>query len=116
MNSDKTDLAPNTLSHTYELDLSVYRPYFESADISEEDKRRLIEAMWSIMSTFVHLGYGLTPAQQVLDNRPKTTCGQLPRNRDHGPIPASDWVEYSPSIIENFVNSAHADDEEGVSV
>tara|TARA_A100001391_G_scaffold153410_2_gene111236 strand:- start:11813 stop:12166 length:354 start_codon:yes stop_codon:yes gene_type:complete len=108
---------PNT-SPLIELDLDVYAPYLQDADICEDDKRQLIEALWSIIVSFVQLGYGLTPAQQVLDSRDdaKTACGQLPDSDDHSPIRAPDQVEYSHSITHNFVTSALADDEEGVSL
>ncbi len=113
MNRDTT---PNTNS-LIELDLKAYAPYLESADISEEAKRELIETLWSIVVSFVQLGYGLTPAQQVLDSRSAAdiACGQVSEIQEESPFPGSDLVEYSPSIIEKFVSSAHADDEEGVS-
>ena len=108
---------PPTFTPSLELDLEAYAPYLESADISEEDKRQLIEMLWSIVVSFVQLGYGVTPVQQVLDEQQSATaCGQLPKCRDQSPLPAHNRVEYSHSITENFVTSAYADDEEGVSV
>jgi hypothetical protein len=108
---------PTTFTPSLELDFEAYAPYLESADISEEDKRQLIEMLWSIVVSFVQLGYGLTPAQQVLGERQSvpSACGQLPKNQDSRPIAASDRVEYSHSVTKKFVNSAHAEDEEGVS-
>lgn len=108
---------PTTFTPSLELDFEAYAPYLESANISDEDKRQLVEMLWSIVVSFVQLGYGLTPAQQALDVRAavEPTCGKLPKNHDQRPIAASDRVEYSHSVTEKFVNSAHAEDEEGVS-
>ena len=109
---------PTPYTPTLELDFEAYAPLLESADISEEDKHQLIEMLWSIVVSFVQLGYGLTPVQQILDARPSanSACGQLPKNRDQSPLSGSDRVEYSHSMTENFVTSACVDDEEGVSI
>jgi hypothetical protein len=40
-------------------------PFFEDEDISEDDKRQMIEALWSIMVSFVDLGFGVHPVQQA---------------------------------------------------
>ena len=40
------------------IDWDAYLPFFEDEDISEEDKRALIEALWSIIASFVDLGSG----------------------------------------------------------
>ncbi|KCZ89726.1 hypothetical protein [Hyphomonas jannaschiana] len=108
---------PTPYTPTLELNFEAYAPFLESADISEEDKHQLIEMLWSIVVSFVQLGYGLTPVQQVLDARPSASsaCGQLPKNHDQSPLPAHNRVEYSHAITENVVTSACADDEEGVS-
>lgn len=100
-----------------EIDFEAYAPYLESADISADEKRQLIEAVWSIVTSFVQLGFGLTPAQQVLESRvdPKAGCGQVSKNQDDGPVPASDRLDYPHSIKSDFVSSTMADDEEGAS-
>lgn len=100
-----------------EIDFEAYAPYLESADISEAEKRQLIEALWSIVTSFVQLGFGLSPVQQILESRAdnQAACGQVSKIQDDGPIPASDKVEYRHSVMQNFLSSAHADDEEGAS-
>ncbi|MEM5474816.1 hypothetical protein [Pacificibacter sp. AS14] len=42
-----------------------YLPFFEDEDISEDQKREMIEALWSIMVSFVDLGFGIHPVQQA---------------------------------------------------
>jgi hypothetical protein len=100
-----------------EIDFEAYAPYLESADISEDEKRQLIEAVWSIVTSFVQLGFGLTPAQQILESRAdlQAGCGQVSKNQDDGPPPASERLDYPHSITSDFVSSTMADDEEGAS-
>lgn len=59
---------PETAPPRLSIDWDAYLPFLENEDISEEQKRELIEALWSIMVSFVDLGFGIHPIQQV--------CGQ----------------------------------------
>lgn len=59
---------PETAPPHLSIDWDAYLPLLENEDISEEQKRELIEALWSIMVSFVDLGFGIHPLQQV--------CGQ----------------------------------------
>jgi len=59
---------PETAPPRLTIDWDAYLPFFEDEDISDEDKRELIEALWSIMVSFVDLGFGVHPVQQA--------CGQ----------------------------------------
>jgi len=43
-------------------------PYLEDSDASDEDKRQLIETLWSIMLAFVDLGWDIAPTENP--------CGQ----------------------------------------
>ena len=47
------------------LDYKLYETYLENADLSEEQKREFIETLWSIVVSFVDLGFGVHPLQQV---------------------------------------------------
>lgn len=47
------------------LDVEKYRAML-GEEIPEEDARAFIEAMWDIMRTFVDLGWGLDPVQNIL--------------------------------------------------
>jgi hypothetical protein len=51
-----------------EVDWELYGQYLEASDLSEADKREFIETLWSIVVSFVDLGFGLHPTQQ--------TCGE----------------------------------------
>ena len=59
---------PETAPPRLEIDWDVYLPFFEDEDIPDEAKQELIEALWSIVVSFVDLGFGVHPVQQA--------CGQ----------------------------------------
>lgn len=56
---------PETAPPTLTIDWDAYLPFFEDDDISEEQKHELIEALWSIVVSFVDLGFGVHPIQQA---------------------------------------------------
>ncbi|MBI1494210.1 hypothetical protein [Halocynthiibacter styelae] len=56
---------PETAPPALNIDWDAYLPFFEDEDISDEHKRELIEALWSIMVSFVDLGFGIHPVQQA---------------------------------------------------
>ena len=47
------------------IDWEAYLPFFENEEISDDDKRELIGILWSIMVSFVDLGFGIHPVQQA---------------------------------------------------
>jgi hypothetical protein len=51
------------------IDWELYGRYLEDSDLSEDDKRACIEALWSIMVSFVDMGFRLAPLPEI--------CGQL---------------------------------------
>lgn len=55
------------------IDTSKYEALLANAEISDEDKRELIQALWSIVSSFVKLGFGVHPVQLAMCER---DCGQ----------------------------------------
>ncbi|MCG3267148.1 hypothetical protein [Yoonia sp. I 8.24] len=56
---------PETAPPSLTIDWDAYLPFFEDEDISDEDKRELIEALWSIVINFVDLGFDVHPLQQA---------------------------------------------------
>ncbi|MEM7544171.1 MAG: hypothetical protein AAF367_01420 [Pseudomonadota bacterium] len=88
---------PETAPPRLEIDWDVYLPFFEDEDISDEDKRQLIEALWSIVVSFVDLGFGVHPVQQacgqdpLLDERviaDVLSCGGNPNEQREQAVPA----------------------------
>lgn len=59
---------PETAPPSLTIDWDAYLSLFEDEDISEDEKRELIEALWSIVVSFVDLGFGVHPVQLA--------CGQ----------------------------------------
>ena len=50
-------------------DWEEWRAYLDHVEASDEDKRQMIETLWSIVVAFVDLGWDVTDAG-------KETCGQ----------------------------------------
>ncbi len=48
------------------IDVEKYQSYLDDVDLSDEQKKELLEALWMIMRTFIDIGFGLHPLQQVL--------------------------------------------------
>ncbi|MEQ9259694.1 MAG: hypothetical protein RIG84_11390 [Roseovarius sp.] len=60
------------------IDVAKYQEYLDGSDLTPEQKEEFLRAMWSIVVTFVELGYGVHPLQEA--------CGK-DREAD-GPPPA----------------------------
>ena len=71
------------------VDVARYDEYLRDADMSPEQKEEFLRAMLSIVMTFVELGFGVHPLQQVGGPEP---CGQDNRGGDQGPKVALDRV------------------------
>lgn len=55
------------------FDVSRYEHFLEDQGLSAEQKRAMLEALWSIIVSFVDLGFGVHPLQQA---RGQQACGQ----------------------------------------
>ena len=71
------------------VDYDLYAHFLEESDASEEDKRKLIETLWSITMMFVDMGFGVHPVQQA-----QKACGQFRNNAPKPALTAPDKVEY----------------------
>ena len=54
------------------VDVERYQSYLDGTDMTDEQKQAFIEALWSIVVSFVDLGFGVHPLQEV--------CGQNGEN------------------------------------
>lgn len=72
------------------IDLSPYEALLADSDMSEADKTALLEALWSIVSSFVQLGFGVHPVQQAEAMREDhaRACGQVAKSRGTAPMRA----------------------------
>ncbi len=53
---------------TLTIDWELYGKYLDESDLSEAQKQEFLETLWSIVVSFVDLGFGVHPLQQVTDN------------------------------------------------
>jgi len=53
---------PSTLT----IDWRLYEHHLAEADLTDQEKREFIEALWYIIVSFVDLGFGIEPVQQAL--------------------------------------------------
>ena len=63
------DLQPHTLS----IDWELYGSYLDQSDLSDDQKREFIESLWSIVVSFVDLGFGIAPVQVACEQNTNST-------------------------------------------
>ncbi|MEJ0017574.1 MAG: hypothetical protein WDN25_13610 [Acetobacteraceae bacterium] len=51
-----------------ELDVEKYRPYVEAFDLSEAQKVELLTTLWSIMRSFVEMGFSVNLCDPIIEN------------------------------------------------
>jgi len=87
--------SPSTKSASLKvgLDYERYAALLADHEINEEDKRALIEALWSIITNFVQLGFHVHPVQQATDARnARMNCG---KERD----PSQELAQRDPFLV-----------------
>lgn len=70
---DRVDIAskdtPDHKRPALFIDWDLYGQYLEDSDMSDDQKREFLETLWSIMVSFVDLGFGLHPTQQACEQK-----------------------------------------------
>lgn len=56
---------------TLTIDYALYEAYLVEADLTEAQKKELLDALWSIIVSFVDLGFAVAPAAK--------SCGEMPQ-------------------------------------
>lgn len=85
-----------------EIDYERYEQYFEDSDLTDDQKREFIAALWSIIVNFVDLGFGVHPAQQAQE-----ACGKPSAKTEDLHISDDDRVEWDGKLLsENFDDAA----------
>ena len=59
-----TTTGPPALS----LDWEVFGAHLDASDLSDDQRREFIEVLWSLVVSFVDLGFGTHPLQLVMEN------------------------------------------------
>ncbi|MCT8970802.1 hypothetical protein [Microbaculum marinisediminis] len=67
------------------VDISKYQSYIDDPDLDDAQKEDFLEALWSVVVTFVELGFGVHPLQEV--------CGQDSQTSSQSPKEAFDKVK-----------------------
>lgn len=68
--SDRLSGHPNL-----QVDLDCYQTFLDDAEIDDTMKEEFIEALWTVVVSFVDLGYGVHPVQQCQPS--ETTLDQM---------------------------------------
>jgi hypothetical protein len=66
LNAAETRPRPGLSRPGLSIDWDLYLAHLEESDLSEEQKREFIQTLWSIVVSFVDLGFGIHPLQQAL--------------------------------------------------
>ncbi|MEM9375589.1 MAG: hypothetical protein AAGA72_05175 [Pseudomonadota bacterium] len=67
-----------------EVDFERYAPLLDDPNLSEDQKREFLQAVWSIVTAFVDLGFDVGPV--------KTGCGKHAETRGNQTVSASSPV------------------------
>jgi len=67
-NECKKNGVGNYTPPTLTIDWELYGKHLDESDLSDAEKREFLETLWSIVVSFVDLGIGVHPLQQVTDN------------------------------------------------
>lgn len=81
------------------VDVAKYQALIDDPNLSEAQKEEFLRALWSIVVTFVDLGFGVLPLQEV--------CGQDSGILSNGPKEAFDQVR------SNVLDETQGDEESG---
>lgn len=53
---------------TLTIDYTPYEQHLEDSDLTDDQKRKFLDVLWSIIVSFVDLGIGIHPLQQAARN------------------------------------------------
>lgn len=95
--SPEADLSGETYP-ALRLDVALYQDYLDDPSMSEQDKHELITALWSIVVSFVDLGFGIHPLQQA----------QNSHKHEHGPKDGDQTEEGLAPGDTPMLSSCHA--------
>jgi hypothetical protein len=57
------------------LDVELYQAYLDDPSLSDADRQELCAALWSVVTSFVDLGFGIHPLQQATRSAASEPCG-----------------------------------------
>lgn len=69
----------NTTKPTLSIDVEYYQHYLDGTDLTDTQKRELLETLWSVVCEFVMMGYGVHPLQRFAPEND----GQVPETDNY---------------------------------
>lgn len=65
------------------LDVEKYMPYVEEFDLTDDQKRELIQTIWNMMEGFIDLAFEQDPTQTALRAASAKTASELEVGGEH---------------------------------
>ncbi|WP_342075597.1 hypothetical protein [Yoonia sp. SS1-5] len=93
-------------SPSIEIDVAKYQAYLDDPALTDAQKEEIISALWSIMTAFVDLGFGVHPVQQAIDQE---ACGHLTEKVDQSGETDSNDPKPNFETLQNAFNAARDD-------
>ncbi len=88
------------------IDYELYWHYLDNSDLTDEQKREFLDALWSIIVSFVDLGFAVHPLQQAVDQNDETgACEQNAIIRDFIAAGTPDVLDLSTKPISQPVKN-----------
>ena len=78
------------------IDIEKYQHFLDNSGMSPEERRAFLEALWTIITAFVDLGFGVHPLQEV--------CGQNPQDGDQSAAQGEDGVSCTQTDLSRTFN------------
>lgn len=57
------------------VDVDQYQEYLDGSDLTDEQKTQFLQALWNVIQSFVELGYGVHPLQEVCGKEESSSKG-----------------------------------------
>ena len=61
------------------VDVEKYQSFLDESDLTDSQKEEFLDAIWSIVVSFVELGFGVHPLQEVCGQNSEI-CSQRPKD------------------------------------
>lgn len=76
-NTSLTDRFGDSARRTVTVDIEKYQKYLDDSGLSAEQKEEFLLALWSVVVSFVELGFGVHPLQEVCGKDAASGSGLL---------------------------------------
>jgi len=97
MPTANTTNTPNRL----EFDVQEFMHYLDDTDLTDQEKREMIDSLWVIKCEFVALGFEVRPAKQA-----ENACGKHSKNNGERASPSHSALYCKQSISTDHFNHA----------